>query len=163
MRLQVQEQLGCSEAPPEYEGRLAPNPIILDRARLFGALEAGAFELSNTRMHQNIVLHHLGSSMTELAIFLRELTAMVGRPYRVAVMEELSLGELVRVALARQGVATREEVVEDKETGLISTVEVLDLMEEDKRGSFGDPDQGVVCQGHSTHDAHSEPKTCKYS
>ena len=144
MSFQVQEQPGCSEAPPEYEGRLVLNPILLDRARLFGALEAGAFELANTRMHQNLVLHHLGSSMTESAIFLRELTGMVGRPYWVAVMEELSSGELVRAALARQEVATREEVVEDEETGVVSTVEVPDLMEEDERGSFGDPDQGVV-------------------
>ena len=111
---------------------------------MFRALEAGAFELANTRMHQNVVLHHLGSSMTKSAIFLRELTAMVGRPYRVAVMEELSAGELVRAALAHQGVTTREEVVEDEETGVVSTVEVPDSMEEDKRGSFGDPDQGVV-------------------
>ena len=144
MRPQVQEQPGCSEAPPEYEGRLALDPILLDRAHLFGGLEAGAFELTNTRMHQNVVLHHLGSSMTESAIFLRELTDMVGRPYRAAVMEELSTGELVRAALARQGVATREEVVEDEETGVVSTIEVPDLMEEDERGSFGDPDQGVV-------------------
>ena len=124
MRPQVQEQPGCSEAPPEYEGRLALDPILLDCARLFGALEAGAFKLSNTWMHQNVVLHHLGSSMTESTIFLRELTAMVGRPYRVAVMKELSVGELVRAALACQEVATREEVVEDEETGVISTVEV---------------------------------------
>ena len=95
-------------------------------------------------MHQNVVLHHLGSSMTESAIFLQELTAMVGRPYRVAAMEELSAGELVQAALARQGVATREEVVEDKETGMVLTIEVPDLMEEEERGSFSDPDQGVV-------------------
>ena len=144
MRLQVQEQPGCSEAPLEYEGRLALNPILLDCARLFGALEAGAFELSNTQMHQNVVLHHLGSSMTESVIFLRELTAMVGRPYQVAVMEELSAGELVRAALACQGMATREEVMEDEETGVVSTIEVPDLMEEDEQGSFGNPDQGVV-------------------
>ena len=71
------------------------DPTLLDRAHLFGALEAGAFKLANTRMHQNVVLHHLSPSMTESAIFLWELTAMVGRPYRVAVMEELSTGELV--------------------------------------------------------------------
>ena len=59
-------------------------------------------------------------------------------------MEELSSGELVWAALARQGVATREEVVEDEETSVILTIEVPDLMEEDERGSFGDPDQGVV-------------------
>ena len=78
---------------------------------------------------------------------------MVGRPYRVAVMEELSPGKLTRAVLARQGVATHEEVVEDKETSVVSTIEVPDLMDEDERGSFGDPDQGVVldeCQSHST-------------
>ena len=144
MRPQVQEQPGCSEAPPEYEGRLTLDPILLDHAHLFTALEAGAFELSNTRTHQNVVLHHLGSSMTKSAIFLQELTAMVGRPYRVAVMEELSAWELVRAALAHQGVATCEEVVEDEETGVVSTIEVPDLMEGDERGSFGDLDQGVV-------------------
>ena len=72
---------------------------------------------------------------------------MVGRPYRISVMEELSTGELVQAALAHQGIATREEVVEDTETGVVSTVEVPDLMEEDlecERGSFSDPDQGVV-------------------
>ena len=34
--------------------------------------------------------------------------------------------------------------MEDEETGVISSVEVPDLMEEDERGSFGNPDQGVV-------------------
>ena len=49
------------------------------------------------------------------------------------------------MALARQGVGTRKEVVEDEAMGVVSTVEVPDLMEEDsnERGSFGDPDQGV--------------------
>ena len=144
MSHQVQEQPDHSEAPPEYKGRLGLDPILLDHACLFGALEAGAFELSNTRTHQNVVLHHLSSSMTEFAIFLQELTAMVGRPYRVAVMEELSPGELARAVLAQQGIATHEEIVEDKETGVVSTVEVQDLMDEDERGSHGDLDQGVV-------------------
>ena len=48
MRLQVQEQPGYSEAPPEYKGRLTLDPILLDCACLFGALEAGVFELINT-------------------------------------------------------------------------------------------------------------------
>ena len=142
--VQIQEQPDCSEPPPEYEGRLGLDPILMDRARLFGALEAGAFELTNTRTHQNVVIHHLGSAMTKSAIFLRELTNMVGSPYRVGVMEELSPGELARAVLARQGTATCEEVVEDEETRVVSTIEVPDLMEEDERGSHGDPDQGVV-------------------
>ena len=58
-------------------------------------------------------------------------------------MEELSSGELVWAMLAHQGVATCE-VLEDEETGVVSTVEVPDLMEEDERRSFGNPDQGVV-------------------
>ena len=37
----------------------------------------------------------------------------------------------MRVALARQGVAMHEEVVEDEETGVVSTIEVPDLMEEE--------------------------------
>ena len=82
--------------------------------------------------------------MTESAIFLWELTAMIGRPYRIEVMEELSPGELARAILAHQGIATREEVVEDEETRVISTIEVPGLMEEVERGSHGDPDQGVV-------------------
>ena len=69
---------------------------------------------------------------------------MVGRPYRVEVMEELSPGELARAVLARQGIAICEEIVEDEETSVVSTIEVPDLMEEDKRGSHRDPDQGVV-------------------
>ena len=69
---------------------------------------------------------------------------MVGRPYRIEVMEELSLGELARAVLAHQGVGIREVVVEDEETGVISTIEVPDLMEEAERGSHRDPDQGVV-------------------
>ena len=137
---QIQEQPVSSDPPRDYEGRLVLDPILLDHAHLFGALEAGAFELANTRTHQNVVLHHLGFSMTESPIFLRELTAMVGRPYPVEVMEELSPGELARAVLACQGITTREEVVEDEEAGVISTIEVPDLMEEEERGSHGDPD-----------------------
>ena len=86
--------------------------------------------------------------MTESAIFLRELTTMVGRPYQVAILEELSAGELHQSILAHQGVAIQEEVVEDMESGVISMVEVpVDHMEEDsvsERRSFGDLNQGVV-------------------
>ena len=52
-------------------------------------------------------------------------------------------GELARAVLTQQEIATREEVVEE-ETGVIFTIEVLDLMEEEERGSHGDLDQGVV-------------------
>ena len=63
-RLQVQEQVdGSSGAPPDYEGRIALDPILLDAERLVTALETGVFELSNTRVHQNLLLHHIGRSM----------------------------------------------------------------------------------------------------
>ena len=76
-RLQVQEQAeGSSGAPPDYEGRIALDPILLDADRLMTALETGAFELRNTRVHQNLLLHHIGRSMGRSAVFLRELCAM---------------------------------------------------------------------------------------
>ena len=60
-RPQVQEQAeGSSGAPPDYEGRIALDPILLDADRLMAALETGAFELRNTRVHQNLLLHHIG-------------------------------------------------------------------------------------------------------
>ena len=148
MSQQVQEQSTSSKAPLEYKGRLTLNPILLNCTCLFRVLGAGGFEVAKTHTNQNLILHHLGSSMTESAIFLRELMAMVGRLYQTAILEELSLGELHQAILARRGVCTRGEVVEDKETGVVSTVEVLvDQMKEDlvsEWGSFGDLDQGVV-------------------
>ena len=63
-RLQVQEQAeGSSGAPPGYKGRIGLDPILLDVERLVAALETGIFELSNTRVHQNLLLHHIGRSV----------------------------------------------------------------------------------------------------
>ena len=48
-RLQVQEQAGDSSgAPPDYEGRIGLDPILLDVERLVVALETGGFELTNS-------------------------------------------------------------------------------------------------------------------
>ena len=56
-RLQVQEQADDSfSAPPDYEGRIELDPILLDADRLVVALETGVFELRNTRVHQNLLL-----------------------------------------------------------------------------------------------------------
>ena len=69
-RLQVQEQAADSSgAPPDYEGRIALDPILLDVERLVAALETGVFELMNSRVHQNL-LHHIGQSMLRSAILL---------------------------------------------------------------------------------------------
>ena len=63
-RLQVQEQAdGSSGTPPNYEGRIGLDPILLDVERLVAALETGVFKLSNTQVHQNLLLHHIGRSM----------------------------------------------------------------------------------------------------
>ena len=63
-RLQVQEQAdGSSGVPPGYEGRIGLDPSLLDAERLVTAPETGVFELSNTRVHQNLLLHHIGRSM----------------------------------------------------------------------------------------------------
>ena len=94
MSHQVQELPASSEAPLEYKGCITVDPIMFDHMCLFGALEAGGLELNNTCTNQNLILHHLGSSMTESAIFLQELTGMVGRLYCLAIFEEISWRDL---------------------------------------------------------------------
>ena len=94
-RLQVQEQVeDFSGAPPDYEGRVELDPILWDVERLVAALETGGFELSHTRVHQNLLLHHIGRSMARSAVLLRELCAMAGRAYRPADLLEISWRDL---------------------------------------------------------------------
>ena len=94
-RLQVQEQAADSSGtPPDYEGRIGLDPILLDVERLVAALETGVFELSNTRVHQNLLLHHIGRSMAWSAVLLRELCNMAGRAYRPADLLEISWRDL---------------------------------------------------------------------
>ena len=149
-RLQVQEQAeDSSGAPPDYEGRIALDPILLDADRLMAALETGVFELRNTRVHQNLLLHHIGRSMAQSAVFLRELCAMAGRVYRPTELLEINWSDLDGVEFRRrvdpqEGLPVREEIVED-DAGVISSVVVPDLapiaedaMEEES--SAGSPD-----------------------
>ena len=133
-RLQVQEQAGDSSGtPPDYEGRIKLDPILLDAGRLMAALETGVFELSNTRVHQNLLLHHIGRSMSQSAILLRELCNMAGKAYRLADLLEISWRDLQWVEIQRQAspsqqeeLPVREEVVEDN-AGVISSVIVPTL------------------------------------
>ena len=133
-RPQVQEQAeGSSGAPPDYEGRIALDPTLLDVERLVAALETGGFELTNTRVHQNLLLHHIGRSMSRSAILLCELCAMAGRAYRLADLLEISWRDLQWVEIQRRAspsqceeLPVREEVVED-EAGAISLVIVPTL------------------------------------
>ena len=144
-RLQVQEQiLGSSGAPLDYEGRIELDPILLDAERLVAALETGVFELSNTWVHQNLLLHHIGRSMAQSAILLRELCNMAGRAYRPADLLEISWRDLQWVEIQREELPVREEVVED-DAGVISSVIVptLELVTEDAmedESSVGSPD-----------------------
>ena len=120
-RLQVQEQAeGSSGAPLGHEGRITLDPILLDAERLVAALETGVFELSNTRVHQNLLLHHIGRSMSRSAILLRELCNMAGRAYRPADLLEISWRDLQWMEIQRRAspsqreeLPVREEVVED--------------------------------------------------
>ena len=152
IRSQVQEQAADSSgAPPDYEGRVELDPILLDAERLVAALETGMFELSNTRVHQNLLLHHIGRSMGQSAILLREFCRMVGRAYRPADLSEISWRDLQWVEIQRRAspsqreeLPVREEVVEDDE-GVVSSVIVPtlepvaeDAMEEES--SVGSPD-----------------------
>ena len=151
-RLQVQEQAeGSSGAPPDYEGRIELDPILLDVGRLVAALETGGFELSNSRVHQNLLLHHIGRSMAQSAVLLRELCHMAGRAYRPADLLEISWRDLQWVEIQRRSspsqckeLPVREEIVE-VDAGVISSVVVPDLapvtedaMEEES--SVGSPD-----------------------
>ena len=151
-RLQVQEQAaGSSGAPPDYEGRIGLDPILLDVERLVVALETGVFELSNTRVHQNLLLHHIGRSMARSAVLLRELCNMAGRAYRPADLLEISWRDLQWVEIQRraspsqrEGLPVREEVVED-DVGVISSIIVptLEPVAEDAmedESSTGSPD-----------------------
>ena len=103
IRLQVWEQAADSSgAPPNYEGRIALDPILLDVERLVAALETGVFELSNTWVHQNLLLHHIGRSMSHSAILLRKLCNMAGRAYRPADLLEISWRDLQWVEIQRR-------------------------------------------------------------
>ena len=139
-----------SGAPPGYEGRIGLDPILLDVERLVAALETGVFELSNMRVHQNLLLHHIGRSMARSAVLLRELCNMAGRAYRPADLLEISWRDLQWVEIQRRAspsqreeLPVREEVIED-DAGVISSVivptlepVVEDAMEEES--STGSP------------------------
>ena len=130
----MQEQADDSSgAPPDYEGRIALDPILLDGERLVAALETGVFELSNTRVHQNLLLHHIGRSLGHSAVLLREFCSMVGRAYRPTDLLEINWSDLDGVEFRcrdgpwpREGLPVREEIVEDAD-GVISSVVVPDL------------------------------------
>ena len=136
----MQEQAeGSSGAPPDYEGRIGLDPILLDAERLMAALETGVFEPSNMRVHQNLLLHHIGRSMARSAVLLCELCNMAGRAYRPADLLEISWRDLQWVEVQRRAspshreeLPVREEVVED-DARVISSVIVptLEPVEED--------------------------------
>ena len=109
--------------PPGYEGRIVLDLTLLDAERLEAVLETGGFELTNSRVHQNLVLHHLGRSMHRSAVFLRELCHMVGSPYRLADLQEIGWRDLQWVELECQAgrIPVREEIIED-DTGMLTSV-----------------------------------------
>ena len=129
IKLQVQEQADDSSGtPPDYKGRIVLDPTLLDVARLEAALETGVFELSNSWVHQNLVLHHLGRSMRRSAVLLQGLCRMVGSPYRPADLQEISWRDLQWVEIEREAgrIPVREEIVED-DAGVPSSVIVPTL------------------------------------
>ena len=109
-RLQVQEQAADSSGtPPDYTGRIRLDPIQLDVERLVAALETGVFELSNTWVHQNLLLHHISRSMARSAVLLRELCNMAGRAYRPADLLEISWRDLQWVEIQRRASPSQRE------------------------------------------------------
>ena len=148
----MQEQAAdFSGAPPDYEGRITLDPTLLDVERLVAALETGVFELSNTRVHQNLLLHHIGRSMSRSAILLREFCSMAGRAYHPATLHEISWRDLQWMEIqrrwgpSREELPVREEIVEDDE-GVVSSVIVPtlaavpeDAMEEESDFTVANP------------------------
>ena len=149
----MQEQVANSSgAPPDYEGRITLDPTLQDVERLVAALETGVFELSNTWVHQNLLLHHIGRSMARSAVLLREFCNMAGRAYRLVDLLEISWRDLQWVEIQRcaspshrEELPVREEVVEDA-AGVISSVIVPtlapveeDAMEEELDSTMGSP------------------------
>ena len=128
------------------------DPILLDADRLMAALETGVFELRNTRVHQNLLLHHICRSMARSAVFLWELCTMAGRVYRPTDLLEINWSDLDGVEFHRrkgsqlqEGLPVQEEIVED-DVRVISSVIVPDLvpgaedaMEEGSESSAGLP------------------------
>ena len=136
--LQVQEQVADSSGdPPDYVGRIVLDPTLLDVGRLETALETGVFELANTWVHQNLVLHHLGTSMHRSAIFLREACHMVGSLYCLAELNKISWQDLQWAELPRESpVLVQEGVVEDEVTRVVTTVVLPDCVESSEEGSL---------------------------
>jgi hypothetical protein len=114
--------VGSSSDPPAYEGRIALDPILLDRALLCARLETGGFKLVFNRTHSNLIFHHLTGALHEMALLIREVTAMAGRPFRPVSGDEISLSDLTFAAAPGSTLIDRAEDVEE-------------------RGSHGDPDQ----------------------
>ena len=114
------------------------------------ALETGVFELSNTRVHQNLLLHHIGRSMARSAVLPRELCNMAGRAYRPADLLEISWRDLQWVEIQRRAspsqreeLPVQEEIIED-DAGIVSSVIVPtlvpaeeDTMEEESESTAG--------------------------
>ena len=123
-RPQVQEQVVASSGdPPDYEGRITLDCTLLDVERLVGALEAGGFKLSNSWIHQNLVLHHIGQSMHRSAVLLHKLCRMAGSLYRPTDHCEISWQDLqwVEIQWNAGEIPVHEEIMED-ENGVLSSV-----------------------------------------
>jgi hypothetical protein len=114
--------VGSSSEPLAYEGRIALDPILLDRGLLCARLETGGFNLTFNRVNSNLVFHHLAGALHEMALLIREVTAMVGRPFRPVSGSEMNLADLM---FAGEPASTLIDHTED----------------EAERGSHGDPDQ----------------------
>ena len=126
------------------------DPTLLDVERLVAALETGVFELTNTRIHQNLLLHHIGRSMARSAVLLWEFCNMAGRAYHPADLLEISWRDLQWVEIQRRAslsqreeLPVREKVVED-DAGVVSSIIVPTLapVEEDAMEEESDSTAG---------------------
>ena len=107
------------------------DPTLLDVGWLEAALETGVFEPVNIWVHQNLVLHHLRTSMCCSMILFHEACHMVGSPYRPAELNKISWQDLqwMGVDCRASPVPVQEEVVVDEVTGVVTTVVLPDRAE----------------------------------
>ena len=89
--LQVQEQPGCSEAPPEYEGRLALDPILLDRACLFGVLTGDRPLITDPVLVEHIVapcpMYQLFPGQEQVEFF-QNVPKNVSTSFQLSILQE---------------------------------------------------------------------------
>ena len=130
---QVQEQVADSSMqPPAYMGEDKCIHTRLSVVRLISQIKNNGFEVDHTCINQN-VFNTMGISMHDTTILLQEMCCMVGNPLLVHLCDEFSLVQYID--------SGPWEGEEHLGVGVVGPVPNPDTMEDEERGSHGDPNQ----------------------